>query len=70
MLVHKHPDQIRYRYILNSIFLCFSHLFSVTTFFLLILSNLVHDESCREKLAPISQKGPKFVAQTDFCAHR
>ena len=51
-------------------FLCFSHWFSAITFFLLILSNHVRDESCREKLAPISPKGPKFVAQTDFCAHR
>ena len=24
------------------------------------------DESCTGKLAPISSKGPKFVAQTDF----
>ena len=51
-------------------FLCFSHWFSVITFLLLILANCVRDESCREKLAPISPRGPKFVAHTDFCAHR
>ena len=34
------------------------------------LENCVRDESCREKLAPISTTGPKFVAQTDFCVHR
>ena len=27
------------------------------------------DESCIGKLAPISPKGPKLVAQTDFCVH-
>ena len=27
------------------------------------------DESCTGKLRPISPKGPKFVAQTDFCVH-
>ena len=40
------------------------------TFLLLILVNCVRDESCREKLAPISPSGPKFVAQTDVCVHR
>ena len=51
-------------------FLCFSHLFSAITILLLILANCVRDESCREKLAPISPRGPKFLAQTDFCVHR
>ena len=35
-----------------------------------MLANCVRDESCGEKLAPISPRGPKFVAQTDFCVHR
>ena len=51
-------------------FLCFSHWFSAIYFLLLILANCVRDESCREKLAPISPRGPKFLAQTDFCAIR
>ena len=38
--------------------------------FLLLAINCVRDESCREKLAPISPRDPKFVAQTDFCVHR
>ena len=33
---------------------------------MIILANCVRDESCGEKLAPISQIGPKFEAQTDF----
>ena len=56
-------------YVLNSIFYVFTLIFD-DNFFLLILSNRVRDESCGEKQAPISPKGPKFVAQTDFCAHR
>ena len=51
-------------------FLCFSHWFSAITFLLLISANCVRDESCREKLAPISPRGPKFLAQTEFCVHR
>ena len=39
------------------------------TFILIILANCVRNESCGEKLVPISQRGPKFVAQTDFCVH-
>ena len=38
-------------------------------FLFLILANCVRDESCREKLAPISPKGLKFVGQTGFCVH-
>ena len=48
------------------LFLCFS----AVTFLLLTLANCVRDKSFREKLAPISPKGLKFVAQTDFCVHR
>ena len=36
----------------------------------LALAKCDHNESCTGKLAPISSKGPKFVAQTDFCVHR
>ena len=32
-----------------------------------MLAKSDRDESCTGKLAPISPKGPKFVAQTDFC---
>ena len=39
-------------------------------FFINNLENCVRDESCGEKIAPISQRGPKFVAQTDFYVHR
>ena len=39
-------------------------------FLLTILANCVRDESCGEKLAPNSPRGPKFVAQTDLCVHR
>ena len=35
-----------------------------------MLAKSDQDESCTGKLAPISPKGPKFVAQTDFCVHR
>ena len=35
-----------------------------------MLAKCDRGESCTGKLAPISQKGPKFVAQTDFCVHR
>ena len=38
-------------------------------FLLLILAYCVRDESCREKLASISPRGQKFLAQTDFCVH-
>ena len=34
------------------------------------LEKCVSDESCREKLAPISPTGPKFVAQANFFVHR
>ena len=40
------------------------------TFSLIILANCVCDESCEEKLAPISPRVSKFVAQIDFCVHR
>ena len=40
------------------------------TFLLIILANCVTDESCGEKFAPISPRGPKFVAQIDFCVNR
>ena len=33
-----------------------------------MLAKCDRDESCTGKLAPISPKGPKFVAQTDICA--
>ena len=36
----------------------------------LSLAYCVRVESCREKLAPISSKGLKFVAKTGFCVHR
>ena len=36
------------------------------TFLLIILVSYVRNESCREKLAPISLKSPNFVAFTDF----
>ena len=39
-------------------------------FLLIILANCVRDESCGEEFAPISPRGPKFVAQIDFCEHR
>ena len=51
---------------LNSIFFIFRRwllLFS-------ILANCIHDESCTEKIAPISPKGPKFVVQKDLVVHR
>ena len=35
-----------------------------------MLANCNRDESCTGKLATIFPKGPKFVAQTDFCVHR
>ena len=35
-----------------------------------MLAKCDRDESCTGKLAPISQKGLKFVVQTDFCVHR
>ena len=38
-------------------FLSFSHQFSAITFLLLILANCVRDESCRQKLEPISADG-------------
>ena len=44
--------------------------FMFFTFLLIILANCVRDESCGEKIAPISPRGPKFVAQTDYCEHR
>ena len=44
----------------------FTLIFGDTFFLLIILANCVQDESCGEKLAPISPRGPKFVAQTDF----
>ena len=39
-------------------------------FFISILAKGDRDESCTRKLAPISPKGTKFVAQSDFCVHR
>ena len=44
--------------------------FSDIFFLLIILANCVRDESCGEKIAPISPRGRKFVAQTVFCIHR
>ena len=35
-------------------------------FLLIILANCVRNKSCGEKLVPISERGPQFVAQTDF----
>ena len=35
-----------------------------------MLAKCDRDESWTGKLASISPKGPKFVAQTDFCIHR
>ena len=32
-----------------------------------MLAKCDRDETCTGKLAPISPKSPKFVAQTDFC---
>ena len=46
----------------------FTLVFGDDFFFYLILANCVCDESCGEKFAPISPRGPKFVAQIDFCA--
>ena len=39
-------------------------------FLFLILANCVRDESYKDKLAPISPKGQKFLSQADFCVHR
>ena len=36
------------------------------TFFIFNVAKCDREESCTGKLAPISPKGPKFVAQTDF----
>ena len=66
-------DALVYWSVQNSIFMGFFHMYIDfwRYFFLLIISaNCVRDESCGEKLAPISPRGPKFVAQTDFCVHR
>ena len=35
-----------------------------------MLAKCDRDESCTGKVTPISSKGPKFLAQTDFCVHR
>ena len=43
--------------------------FSAITFLFLILANCARDESCREKLAQISPKGPKFVVKADVVVH-
>ena len=40
------------------------------SFLFSILTNCVRHESWAGKLAPISPKSPKFVAQTDLCVHR
>ena len=46
---------------------CFSSSFEqVTTLDFYASVITFHNESCREKIAPISPKCPKFVAQTDF----
>ena len=50
-------------------FFCLSHLFLPkfgNNLLLSKLGNCVCNESCREKMAPISSKGPKFLALTDF----
>ena len=39
-------------------------------FFFFNLENCVRNESCRDNIVPISQTGPKLVAQTDVCVHR
>ena len=48
----------------------FTLIFGDNFFLFLNLENCVRDESCIEKLALISQKGPKFVVHTDFCVYR
>ena len=54
----------------NSSFYVF-HIDLRDNFFLFsMLAKRDRDESCTGKLAPISPKGPKFVAQIDFCVHR
>ena len=45
-------------------FMFFTLIFGDNFFFLLILANCSLDESCKEELAPISPRGPKFVTQT------
>ena len=47
-----------------------SHCFSAITSLFSMLAKCDHIESCTGKLAPISPKGLKFVAQTDFGVHR
>ena len=55
---------------LNSSFYVFHIDFRRQLFLFSMLAKCDRDESCTGKLAPISPKGPKFVAQTDFCVHR
>ena len=64
---YSHSQKIRPPLLQNSIFYVF-HINFHKTFLFLILANCVHDESCREKWAPIFPKGQKFVA--GFCVHR
>ena len=42
----------------------------LAVFFFSMLAKCDRDESCTGKLAPISPKGTKFVAQTEFYVHR
>ena len=48
------------------IFMLFTLIFGDNFFYFIILANCAIDESCTEKLAPISPKGPKFVVQAVF----
>ena len=50
---------------------CVYHIdFLAITFLFSMLAKCDRDESCTGKLAPIFPKGPKCVAQTEFCVHR
>ena len=51
-------------------FLCFLHGFLPTTFLFSILANCVRDESCREKIAPISPNGSEIQDAAVSRAHR
>ena len=47
----------------------FTLIFGDNFFLFSMLVKCDRDESCAGQLAPISTKGSKFVAQTDFCVH-
>ena len=51
-------------------FYVFLHCFLSIPILFSILAVCVCDESCREKIAPISPKGPQFVIQIGLCVHR